>query len=77
MFNSKLNYKLKCNIVNNLLKKMKLTKMSYFNLELIMNKYNLGTAKRQLIIKNNNQVDPSNTVYNCRNLRYINLFIFW
>ena len=56
MFNSKLNiWSSNRYSKKDLLKKIKLTRNDYLNLELIMNKYNLGTVKRQLIIKNNNE----------------------
>lgn len=53
------------------LKRLESFKYNYIKLELIMNKYNLGIGKRQLYIRNNNQIDPANSVYNCRNLRFL------
>lgn len=52
------------------LNKIKNVKNNYINLELIINKYNIGIGKKQLYIKDGNIIDHSNLVYNCKNLRY-------
>lgn len=51
------------------IKKIRNNIPNFINLELIMNKHDIGIGKRQLNIKNNNKIDPANTVYNCKILR--------
>ena len=70
MFSKKLNmFHGKIYKKNEIIRKIELIRPEYINLEMIINKYNIGIGKRQLNIKNKNVIDPANTVYNCKNLR--------